>query len=177
MGGPIGIRTHDVQQHKNSENKWKKDLKPLNNQNNMLYSIAKKSGSRHDINNIKTINSKASKQTSVSSSEDWDSDSSLAINSGWDNNILPAISKEIKNFDHVVTDTLNNYNDQNNESIDNDPTFENSGFNLSSGTSEPLPVVTVSLRGGKKHRATVVAGLTLLWYSGATNSMIKRRHT
>ena len=82
MGGPIGIRTHDVQQHKNSENKWKKDLKPLNNQNNMLYSIAKKSGSRHDINNIKTINSKASKQTSVSSSEDWDSDSSLAINSG-----------------------------------------------------------------------------------------------
>ena len=53
----------------------------------------------------------------------------------------------------------------------------NSSFNLSSGTINPLPVVAVSLRGGNKHRATVVSGLTLFWDSGATNITIKRRHT
>ena len=76
-----------------------------------------------------------------------------------------------------MTNNIKDYNDQYNDAIDNEPTLDNTSFNLSRGTSEPLPVVTVSLRGGKKHRATVVAGLTLLWYSGATNSMIKRRHT
>ena len=55
MGGPIGSRTHDVQQHKKSENKCKKELKALNKQNKMLYSIAKKSGSRCEIQKIKNI--------------------------------------------------------------------------------------------------------------------------
>ena len=39
MGGPIGSRTHAGQQHKNSENKWKKQLKAPKKQNKMLYSI------------------------------------------------------------------------------------------------------------------------------------------
>ena len=78
---------------------------------------------------------------------------------------------------HIVTDNLKNYKDQSNEAIKSDPTFDNSSFNLSRGTSDPLPVVTVSLRGGKKHGATIVAGITCLWDSGATNIMIKRRHT
>ena len=55
MGGPIGIRTHAIQQHKKSGNKWKKELKALNKQNKMLYSIAKKSSFRRDIQNIKKI--------------------------------------------------------------------------------------------------------------------------
>ena len=76
--------------------------------------------------------------------------------------------------DHVVTDNLKNYKYHSNEDINIDPTFDTSGFNLSSGTSNPLPVVTVYLRGGKKHRSTNVAGLTRLWYSGVTNRMIKR---
>ena len=49
MGGPAGIRNHAVQQYKNSENKWKKELKAPKKQNKMLYSIAKKSGSRREI--------------------------------------------------------------------------------------------------------------------------------
>ena len=76
-----------------------------------------------------------------------------------------------------MTNKLNNYNYKNNEAIDNEPTLDNSSFSLYSGTSDPLPVVTVSLRGGKKHRATIVAGITCLWDSRATNRMIKRRHT
>ena len=75
-----------------------------------------------------------------------------------------------------MTENLKSYNNQINEDIDNDPKFDNSGFNLSSNTGEPLPVVTVSLRGGKKHRAIVVAGITCLCDSGSTNIMIKIKH-
>ena len=46
MGGPVGSRNHAVQQHKKSENKCRKYLKVLKNQNKILYSIAKNSGSR-----------------------------------------------------------------------------------------------------------------------------------
>ena len=42
------------------------------------------------------------------------------------------------------------------------------------GLRTPLPVVTVSLRGDKKHRATIIASLTGLWDIGATNIMIER---
>ena len=77
-GGTIIIRTHAVQQHKNDENKCKKELKYPKNQNKMLYSISKKYGSRREINNVKKIRAKASKKTNVSSSEYWDCNSSLA---------------------------------------------------------------------------------------------------
>ena len=80
MGGPISSRNHNVQQHKKSEKKWKKELKALKDQNKMLYSIAKNSGSRCEIQKIQKIRKEASKDT-YSSSEDWDSDSSLARNS------------------------------------------------------------------------------------------------
>ena len=76
-----------------------------------------------------------------------------------------------------MTENLNNYNNQSNEAINSEPTFGKSSFNLSSGTSDPLPVLTVSLRVVNKHRATTVAGLTCLRDSGDTDSMIKRRHT
>ena len=76
-----------------------------------------------------------------------------------------------------MIDNLNNYKDQNNEAINNYPTFDTSNFNLSSGTSDPLPVVTVSFRGGNKYRATTDASLTCLWDSGVTDSVIKRCYT
>ena len=78
---------------------------------------------------------------------------------------------------HVVTDNLNNYKDQSNEAIKNEPTFDTINFNLSGGTIDPLPVVTVYLRGGNKHGAMTVSGLTCFWDIGATYSMIKIRHT
>ena len=55
--------------------------------------------------------------------------------------------------------------------------FDTNSLNLYRGTSYQLPEVTVYLRGGNKHRAMTVSGLTLLLGSGATNSMIKRKHT
>ena len=72
---------------------------------------------------------------------------------------------------HVVTNHIKKNNDQNNNAIGIDTAFDNM-FNLFSRTKYPLPVVTVSLQGAKKHRATTVAGLSCLWDSGATESRI-----
>ena len=58
MGESVGSRDNTVKQFKNSENKWKKQMKPLKKQNNMLYRITKNSGSRHEINNIKKVQEK-----------------------------------------------------------------------------------------------------------------------
>ena len=147
----------------------------------MLYSITKKSVSRREIKKTKKIRSKAYKKgrrsSSGSSSDDSDSYSSLAINSGWDKYMRPAGHKDTNGLDHVVTNNLENNKYQSNEAISSEPNFDTSDFNLSSGTSDPLPVVTASIRGGKKHRSKTVAGLTCLWYSKATETTIKRQHT
>ena len=79
-------------------------------------------------------------------------------------------------MDHVVKNNINTIKDQLNEAIYNEPTYDTSSFNSSSGTIDPLPVVTVTLRGGKKYRATTVAGITCMGYIRATDSMIKRKH-
>ena len=76
----MGSRTDSVKKYKKSENKWKKELKALNNQNKMLYIIAKKSGSSREIKKTKKIRAEASKKSSKSSSDDSESDSSLARN-------------------------------------------------------------------------------------------------
>ena len=65
---------------------------------------------------------------------------------------------------------------QNNDAIENYPKLDNI-FSLSSGTKDPLPVVTVSLKWGKKQIATMVVDLTCLWDSGYTRIMIKIKHT
>ena len=58
-----------------------------------------------------------------------------------------------------MTNNIKTNKDQCNDAIENELKFDNS-FNLSRGIKYPLPVVTVSLRGGKKHIAMTVAGLT-----------------
>ena len=142
----------------------------------MLYSIAKKLGLRREIQKIKKMRKEASKET-YSSSEDWYSCSLLASNSSLDKDRRHTVRKEINKLDHAVKNNIKDYNDQYDHAIDNEPTLDNSSFNLSIFTRDPLPVVTVSLRGGKKHRANLAASITCLWDSGATKSMIKRRHT
>ena len=143
----------------------------------MIYIIANKYGSCSEIRNFNKIRFKASKRTSVSSSDDSDSDSSLASDIRWETYRRPAWRKEINKLDHVVTENLKNYQDHSNEAINSDPTFDKSSFNLSSGTNNPLPVVNVYLQGVNTHIETTFYGLTCLWESGATNIMIKRLHT
>ena len=88
----------------------------------------------------------------------------------------PTERKEMNILYHIVNNNIKTNKNQRNDAIENQPKFDNI-FNLSSGNKYPLPVVNVSLRGGKKKRATTVAGLTCLWDSGATDSMIKIKHT
>ena len=79
-------------------------------------------------------------------------------------------------MDHVVTNNIKKKKNQLNDTIKNDPKFDHT-FSLSRGTTDPQPVVTVSLRGGKEQISTTVSGITFLWDSGATDIMIKIKHT
>ena len=76
-----------------------------------------------------------------------------------------------------MTDNINTNKCQLNDTIYNDTAFDNNSFNLYIWNKDPLPVLTVTLQGSKKHRAMTVDGITCLCYSGATNSMIKIKHT
>ena len=58
-----------------------------------------------------------------------------------------------------MTDNIKTNKNQCNDAIEIDPKFDNT-LSLSGGTKDPLPVVTVSLRGGNKKIATTDAGLT-----------------
>ena len=78
-------------------------------------------------------------------------------------------------MDYVVPNNIKTNNNQRNEAIKNYPKFDNI-FSLSIGIKYSLPVVNVNLRGGKKQRENIISGLTCLWDSGATYSMIKRKH-
>ena len=66
----------------------------------------------------------------------------------------------MKKLYDIVTNNINN-KDQCNDVIEYDPKCDNT-FSLSSGTKDPLPVVTVSLQGGKKNIAATIYGLTCL---------------
>ena len=76
-----------------------------------------------------------------------------------------------------MTDNINTNKCQLNDTIYNDTAFDNNSFNLSICNRDPLPVVTVTLLVSKKHRATTVGGITCVWDSGATDNMIKIKHT
>ena len=137
----------------------------------MLYSIDNKSSSRCELKNIKKIKAKASKKfddySSDSSRNKSYYDSSLSSGSDWDEERQPARNREKNRLKHIVNNNIKKDKDQHNEAIENEPKFDSS-FNLSSGTKDPLPVVTVSLRGGDKQKAIEIDGLTCLWDRGVT---------
>ena len=135
----------------------------------MIYSITKKSGSCRETKNIKKIRANASKKCSYSSnnysSSGLNPDTSLSSDNDCDEDRQPPESKEINELDHVVTNNRNKNNNKRNDAIGNELNFDNN-LSVSSRTKDPLPVVTVRLRGGKKQRAMMVSGLKYLWDSG-----------
>ena len=60
--------------------------------------------------------------------------------------------------------------------IDNELKFDSKNSLANDNVQDNPPIVNISLRSGKKSRKTFNQGLTCLWYSGATKSMIKRRY-
>ena len=113
----------------------------------MLYSVATKSGSLREIKKFKKIRAKYYKKglhsSRDSSSDDSGSDPLLASDISWDTYRRTSGRKETNKPDLVVTNNLQTIKYQLNEAINNEPTFDTNSFNLSSGTSNPLPVVTV----------------------------------
>ena len=81
LGGSLCNRADAVKHYKKYEHKWRKELKALKKQNEMLYRISNNSGSRHKLKRIKNIKAKACRKRSYyrsnSSSSDSDFDSSL----------------------------------------------------------------------------------------------------
>ena len=65
MGWSMVNRADTVKQYNKYKNKWKKNLKALKKQNKILYSIAKKSGSRREINKINKIREKVLRRVST----------------------------------------------------------------------------------------------------------------
>ena len=67
--------------YKKSKSKWKKERKALKKQNKILFIIAKNSSSRRELNNIKKIRAKASKNrcdpSRDSSGDNLESDSDV----------------------------------------------------------------------------------------------------
>ena len=157
------IRVEDVKQWNKSRNKWKKEINDIKKQNKILYNIAKKAGSLRETKNTKEIKAKAPKKGRNDSNDSYSdesySDYSLSSDSDWDEERQPARNREKNRLKHIVNNNIKKDKDQHNEAIENEPKFDSS-FNLSSGTKDPLPVVTVSLRGDKKHIATTVASIT-----------------
>ena len=150
MGGSVGSRYNTVKQYKKSEFKWKKYLKDFRKHNKIIYSITKNSVLRSELKKIKKIRKQASKKgcdfSSDSSSDNLDSDSSLAISISLYTYRRPSERKEMNKLDHVVTNHLKTTKYQLNESINNYPMFDTNSLNLYRGTSNLLPVVTVSLQ-------------------------------
>ena len=68
-----------------------------------------------------------------------------------------------------------NYN-QVNGVIENELKFDSSNSLANNPVKYPLPIVNLILRDGKKSRQNLKSGLTRLWDSGATNSMINCKH-
>ena len=61
--------------------------------------------------------------------------------------------------------------------IENELKFESVSDLYSWPTKDPLSVVTVSLRVGKKYMSTVVSVIIAMWDSGANSITIKSKHT
>ena len=146
----------------------------------MLLSMENKYSSHHEIKKIKKIKYKSSKKISYSRSDisisDSDSYSSLSSESEWEKPRQTTELKEINKLYHIVTNNTKKNKNQHNDAIEYEPNFDNT-FSLSRGTKYPLPVVTVSLRGGNKQTVRIITSLTCLWDIRATDRMIKRRHT
>ena len=143
----------------------------------MLFGVAKRSGSRCELKNIKKIRVKLSKKHDyyIRYSSISDYYPSIYSDSNWYKLRQSTERKEMNKLYHVEKNNNKN-KDQTNDAIEYEQNFDCT-FILSSGTKDPLPVITVSLRGGKKYRSTIITSLTCIWVSRATYIMIKSRHT
>ena len=75
---------------------------------------------------------------------------------------------------HVLITNINH--NQVNDTIYNELKFYGSNNLVNNTVEDSLTILTIMLRGGKYSRQTFKSGLTYLWVSGDTDSMINRNH-
>ena len=75
---------------------------------------------------------------------------------------------------HVLITNINH--NQVNDAIYNELKFDGSNNLVNNTVEDSLTILTIMLRGGKYSRQTFKSGLTCLYNSGATDSMIKLMH-
>ena len=124
-----------------------------------MFSITNKSVSRREIKKIKKTRAAYKKRCDYSresSSDKSDYNNSLSRDSDWDKSIRRAGNKEMNKLYHLVNNNIKTNKDQLNDTIYNELTFDTIRFGSSSGTRHPLPVETITLWGGKKHRVITV---------------------
>ena len=74
LGVPLGNRANFVNHYQKTEKKWRREMKTLKKQKNMLFTMADKSVSCHEIKKINKMNFKVSKKLSYSGSNISNSD-------------------------------------------------------------------------------------------------------
>ena len=86
------------------------DLKALNKQKKVLFSMARHSDSHHELKKTKKIRARASKKHDSSSINISSSDSYSPLSSDrdWDKIIHPDEHKDTNKLDHVGTNNINN---------------------------------------------------------------------
>ena len=82
--------------------------------------------------------------------------------------------REHNRLDHVVNININN--NQVNDAVNNKLEFDSSNSLSNNPVKDPLPIVTVILRGGKKSRKILNSDLICLWDIGSTDRMIKSNY-
>ena len=151
-------------------------MKALKTQNKMFSKIANKTITHQRLNNIKKIKKESYdsliSKNSIASSDLESSKSSIFYLSDLEEE--NPLRREVNKMDHVViTDISSN---QLNDVIENELKFDSRNSLAKNTVKYPLPKVSVILRGGKDSRQNLNSGITLLWDSGATNRMIKRKN-
>ena len=143
--GILGNSSTAVKQYQKSKNIWKRELKYLNKQNQIISSMANRPVSHRELKNIKKICAKASNKYDSSRRYGSISESNSFLHSEIqrDKRRQPAQFKEMFQLDISVKNHIKN-KDQCNDAIEYDPKFDNK-LSLSSGTKYPLIVLTVSL--------------------------------
>ena len=67
-------------------------------------------------------------------------------------------------------------NNQINDIVEKKLKFYSSNSLVNNNVQDTLPILTISLRGGRKSRYALKSGLKRLWYSGSTDSMIECKY-
>ena len=146
--GRLSNRNVAVKKFRNTEKNIQNHIKALKKQKNIFFNQDKNTSNLRELNNINNIKKKnydslRSNNISVSSELDYIKFSTSSI-SDWEG------EKKNNYLDHIVSTNIKS--NQVNEVIYNEVKFYSRNSLANNTVNYPLPIVTLSLRGGKNYR-------------------------